>query len=107
MAAQVQQNSSNSTSVMELEAVQYADLGSNKPPQPDNSPRQTSSSLRQESHARRSDELSLPGSLPAPTTATESLQRWNYPRKNTARIAATFWAFLVMGANDAAYGVWL
>ncbi|KAL2866925.1 putative MFS transporter [Aspergillus lucknowensis] len=31
-------------------------------------------------------------------------ERWNHPRSNIAKTLATFWAFLVMGANDAAYG---
>ncbi|ELQ32839.1 hypothetical protein OOU_Y34scaffold01028g8 [Pyricularia oryzae Y34] len=42
--------------------------------------------------------------LPHPTTTTEVLQRWNHPRSNIARLAAAFWAFIVAGANDAAYG---
>lgn len=33
------------------------------------------------------------------------LEKWNHPRINICRIFATFWSFLVMGANDAAYGV--
>ncbi|KAL3431640.1 major facilitator superfamily domain-containing protein [Aspergillus tetrazonus] len=32
------------------------------------------------------------------------VERWNYPRSNIVKTVATFWAFLVMGANDAAYG---
>lgn len=32
-------------------------------------------------------------------------ERWNNPRSNILRTIATFWAFLVMGANDSAYGV--
>lgn len=35
----------------------------------------------------------------------EELERWNYPRSNIFKTLATFWAFLVMGANDSAYGV--
>ncbi|KAB8260285.1 major facilitator superfamily domain-containing protein [Aspergillus pseudonomiae] len=31
-------------------------------------------------------------------------ERWNHPRSNILKTAATFWSFLVMGANDAAYG---
>ncbi|KNG90674.1 MFS transporter [Aspergillus nomiae NRRL 13137] len=31
-------------------------------------------------------------------------ERWNHPRSNIFKTAATFWSFLVMGANDAAYG---
>ncbi|KAJ5963202.1 Major facilitator superfamily domain general substrate transporter [Penicillium vulpinum] len=32
------------------------------------------------------------------------LEKWNQPRVNIHRTFATFWSFLVMGANDAAYG---
>lgn len=44
--------------------------------------------------------------LPSPTTAntTPQLQRWNYPRINLWRVFGTFWSFIVLGANDAAYG---
>lgn len=34
-----------------------------------------------------------------------ALEKWNHPRVNIYRSLATFWSFLVMGANDAAYGV--
>lgn len=37
--------------------------------------------------------------------STERAERWNDPSGNMARVAATFLTFLVMGANDAAYGV--
>lgn len=40
-----------------------------------------------------------------PATAANALERWNYPRHNIARLIATFWSFIVSGANDAAYGV--
>jgi len=40
-----------------------------------------------------------------PATAVNALERWNYPRHNIARLIATFWSFIVSGANDAAYGV--
>lgn len=36
---------------------------------------------------------------------SKELERWNYPKGNSKRICATFWAFMVMGMNDAAYGV--
>ncbi|KAJ5786975.1 Major facilitator superfamily domain general substrate transporter [Penicillium paradoxum] len=42
-------------------------------------------------------------SLEAPETSP-SIERWNQPRINIYRTFATFWSFLVMGANDAAYG---
>ncbi|KAJ5765317.1 hypothetical protein N7520_004876 [Penicillium odoratum] len=32
------------------------------------------------------------------------LEKWNSPRINIYRSFSTFWSFLVMGANDAAYG---
>ena len=43
--------------------------------------------------------------LPSPVTAVEALQRWNSPKVNKYRTFATFYTFVVMGANDAAYGV--
>ena len=33
-------------------------------------------------------------------------QQWNRPRINMWRVFATFVSFILMGANDAAYGVW-
>jgi len=42
--------------------------------------------------------------LPAPATATESLQSWNSPRSNIPRVGSCFFSFVVMGSNDAAYG---
>jgi hypothetical protein len=43
--------------------------------------------------------------LPSPTTqAADKLERWNHPRSNFFKTSAAFWSFVVMGANDAAYG---
>lgn len=42
-----------------------------------------------------------------PEIATSALEKWNYPRHNIGRLMATFWSFVVSGANDAAYGVGL
>lgn len=39
-----------------------------------------------------------------PDHAVAVKQRWNNPRGNIFRVGACFWCFLVMGANDAAYG---
>ncbi|KAJ5322034.1 Major facilitator superfamily domain general substrate transporter [Penicillium brevicompactum] len=33
------------------------------------------------------------------------LETWNQSRRNVQRTLATFWCFMVMGANDAAYGL--
>lgn len=49
--------------------------------------------------------VDVDGSLPVPNTAVTSLQKWNHPRINVWRVFATFGAFTLMGANDAAYGV--
>ncbi len=43
--------------------------------------------------------------LPPPSTAVDVLPRWNSPRSNMWRVMATFYAFLVFGFNDGAYGV--
>ncbi|KAF9883908.1 hypothetical protein FE257_002651 [Aspergillus nanangensis] len=39
-----------------------------------------------------------------PTHVFPEMERWNQSQKNVLRTLATFWSFLVMGANDAAYG---
>ncbi|KAI1436475.1 putative MFS transporter [Xylaria sp. CBS 124048] len=46
-----------------------------------------------------------PPSPDHPTTAgAHSKERWNRPRGNIPRVASCFYSFVVMGANDAAYG---
>ncbi|KAL5340929.1 hypothetical protein BJX70DRAFT_83127 [Aspergillus crustosus] len=40
----------------------------------------------------------------ADATHETEAERWNHPRSNIIKTLATFWAFLVMGANDSAYG---
>lgn len=32
-------------------------------------------------------------------------ERWNYPRKNIGKSLVAFYGLIIMGANDAAYGV--
>jgi hypothetical protein len=54
-------------------------------------------------HEAQADDVD--GSLPSPITASEQLQKWNYPRVNLWRTLAAFWGFIIMGANDAAVGV--
>ncbi|RAL16309.1 putative MFS transporter [Aspergillus homomorphus CBS 101889] len=39
-----------------------------------------------------------------PVQVFHETERWNYPSSNTFKTIATFWAFFVMGMNDAAYG---
>lgn len=40
-----------------------------------------------------------------PAVVAHALERWNEPSVNVSRLVATFWSFVIMGANDAAYGV--
>lgn len=45
-------------------------------------------------------------SLPSPSIASQEVaERWNGSKMNIARILAAFWSFVVMGMNDATYGV--
>ena len=41
----------------------------------------------------------------AENVAFEEVPKWNHPRGILYRTLATFWTFLLMGMNDAAYGV--
>ena len=43
--------------------------------------------------------------LPQPSTVVSVVERWNHPKVNIYRTCATLFAFMIMGANDAAYGV--
>lgn len=40
-----------------------------------------------------------------PAMVAHVVEKWNEPSVNISRLFATFWAFVIMGANDAAYGV--
>lgn len=42
---------------------------------------------------------------PIGTEAGKSLQRWNNPRINMYRYLSANFSFIIMGMNDAAYGV--
>ena len=41
----------------------------------------------------------------SPASSVQRRERWNHPRINIARMAVCFYGFVIMGANDAAYGV--
>ena len=41
---------------------------------------------------------------PPPATAVAVLEQWNRPRINMYRTFATFYSFIILGMNDAAYG---
>jgi hypothetical protein len=101
----------SSTSVVELEEVHSIPQPTHlKEPLDSISRRQRPShnigeralSLNSFNEAQSND---VDGSLPSPITATEQLERWNYPRVNLWRTLAAFWGFIIMGMNDAAVGV--
>ena len=66
----------------------------------------TDSDLKMNTHPQSSNQTNENATLPSPITAntTPQLQRWNYPRVNLWRLLGTFWSFIILGANDAAYG---
>ena len=47
----------------------------------------------------------LGGSEPSAAPVVRAAEKWNEPRRNSWRLGSAFWCFLVMGANDSAYGV--
>jgi hypothetical protein len=58
--------------------------------------------------------IQLPDSVSPPQSVKEAvepealppaLERWNHPRVNMYRTLACLWCFVILGANDAAYGV--
>lgn len=98
LSARLVTMASSSTSVVELEPVQLAVLSSkaNSSANPIESPPAGQPLGTADDHVH---------DLPRPGTSTSVVQRWNYPRGNAAKVAACFFSFVVMGANDAAYGV--
>ena len=94
-------NNSGSTCVVELQDVSgYPQNSTNL----SSHPRSIHSLSIQENRKSKSNN-DTNESLPSPITAVERLQKWNRPRVNLFRSFAAFWAFTVMGMNDAAYGV--
>ena len=60
--------------------------------------------MSQEHHAQDVAFSTAPGPSESDTLQQEPQQRWNYPYRNTFRVAAAFYSFLVFGMNDGAYG---
>ncbi|XDG05949.1 hypothetical protein ABKA04_005564 [Annulohypoxylon sp. FPYF3050] len=100
----VQHNGGSSTSVIELEPVY---MSSAFPGQDAKGDPSIPAGLSRQASSRHSRVIfdQDTSSLPPPNLVTETVQRWNYPRKNIPRIMSCFWSFVVMGANDAAYGI--
>lgn len=100
----VQHNGGSSTSVIELEPVYMSSAFPGQDAKGDPSiPANGLSRQASSRHSRVTFDQDT-SSLPPPNMVTETVQRWNYPRKNIPRIMSCFWSFVVMGANDAAYG---
>jgi hypothetical protein len=97
--------SGSSTMVVEPENIYLARLPSAKDMGAAASP--TSPQRLSNGAGERSSQSQDQGmtALPPPSVASEVAQRWNYPRTNIPKVAACFWSFVIMGANDAAYGV--
>lgn len=55
----------------------------------------------------RSPDLTGKSDETEPTTGSAAFagEKWNNPKSNAYRLGAAFFSFLVLGANDAAYGV--
>ena len=100
----VHQNGGSSTYVMEAPAVELNDVSHyiSKPADAKLATAQPNSI-----NTDKAKEIDDPvESLPSPTTQADApLERWNSPRINLYKTSAAFWSFIVMGANDAAYGV--
>ncbi|TKA33749.1 hypothetical protein B0A50_00585 [Salinomyces thailandicus] len=103
-------NASSSTAIMELEeldpihARQESHSTTNKQA-PSVSGRSLRSHISSDSHKDdHGGDFDRNETLPSPTTATEPIETWRSPSGNMYKLFATFWAFTIMGMNDATYG---
>lgn len=100
----VHQNGGSSTCVVEAPSVELGDL-SHYITKPEDAKLPTDQAKSREVSTSKDGDDPIER-LPSPTTQAEpKLEQWNFPRRNLYRTAAAFWSFIVMGANDAAYGV--
>ncbi|KAJ4296726.1 hypothetical protein N0V90_006774 [Kalmusia sp. IMI 367209] len=97
------QNGGSSTCVMEPASLELNDL-SNYISRPADAKLSTTKPSSIEI-SKTNDNHDPVESLPSPTTqAAAQLERWNGSSTHMYRTFAAFWSFVVMGANDAAYG---
>ncbi|KAK4617672.1 Bypass of stop codon protein 6 [Fulvia fulva] len=94
------QNGTSSTAVME--PVQLQPLSLKQETSSSKQPSVGGRSLRSIKTDDGSDDRNE--SLPSPTTASQPQETWRNPKGNIYKVSATFWAFIVMGMNDATYG---
>lgn len=98
------QSHGSSTAVIELEPVHLVHHGVSDPAKHSSSP--VARPLKRNDTDDSQNANDRNESLPSPTTASQEIvERWNYPKMNIARTFAAFWGFVVMGMNDATYGV--
>jgi hypothetical protein len=72
------------------------------------SPTDSSTPTAVQDEAKLPDMISggyLKGETQSPVTASSTLEQWNEPRINMYRYLVTLYTFIIMGMNDAAYGV--
>lgn len=109
-------SSSATTIEMELQPVQEKNPNRNEsiiqPKQQNHQIFQTAASTSMPMMNREGQEpdLELPSSglqrdEQEAVIVAHALEKWNDPAVNVYRLFATFWSFVIMGANDAAYGV--
>ncbi|KAI1757914.1 major facilitator superfamily domain-containing protein [Xylaria castorea] len=107
MASLLHQNGGgSSTAVMEMEPVYLSPLPPSK--KNDKSAETTppdSSTRRASTDEEKQDQGQDQDGSGAPLASADVKERWNFPRTNTPRVGACFYSFLVMGANDSAYGL--
>src|SRR4051812_44881602 len=104
----------SSTATIELRKTPVHKHGGSSPLVEQTSGYETSSSRRGQTlgapssshggHDEHRDNKDAISSLPAPTTVSHTVERWNQSRSHVFRVLAAFWSLLVMGMNDAAYG---
>lgn len=96
-------NSGSSTSVVELQTIDTHRV-QGEPVK--GSPMQTGRMLGQSDSESIDKYGDRNETLPSPTTAPHEIQeKWNSSPTTMYRTFACFWGFVVMGMNDASYGV--
>lgn len=87
---------------MSSTTIELVEASLHRTPSHEAGPSYPARTLRDFSRSDKTQDVISP--LPAPTTVSQALERWNHPRSNRPRVFAAFWSLLVMGMNDAAYG---
>jgi hypothetical protein len=107
MMAATHSNQGSSTCVLELQPPQNIQQSKTKGQGAPDLTLQTRSgdgNIRESIDRRHKDDADAePPAEAGPVV--HALERWNSPASNIPRTFATFWSFVIMGANDAAYGV--